>query len=325
MWDSFSRPIDYLRVSITDRCNLRCAYCMPEEGVIPLRHEDILRYEEIARLVGIGATLGIRRVRITGGEPLVRRGVVELVRMLRQTPGIETVTMTTNATLLAAMAGDLAAAGLSRINVSLDTLRPERYASITRRGRLEDALAGIHAALQAGLTPLKTNTVVVRGLNDDEVVEFARMTLEQPWHARFIEFMPLGEHAEQARRGYVSSEETRGRIEEALGPLEPAQVETFGPARTWQARGAQGTIGFISALSEHFCQACNRLRLTSDGKLAPCLFNDQELDLRGPLRAGAEDATLRALWQEAVACKPDGHHLQDALTTTRHRMSQIGG
>jgi cyclic pyranopterin phosphate synthase len=323
--DSYHRRIDYLRISITDRCNLRCIYCMPEEGITPLRHEDVLRFEEIARLVRIGAGLGIRHLRLTGGEPLVRKGVIELVGMLRQIPGIETLTLTTNGIALAPLAHELAQAGLDRVNISLDTLRPERYTAITRRGRLEDALAGIEAALAAGLAPVKINNVVARGLNDDEAVDFARMTLERPWHVRFIEFMPLGEHAEQARRDYVSSDETRARIVAALGELAPAEIETHGPARTWQLPGAQGTIGFISALSEHFCGFCNRLRLTSDGRLVPCLFSDREYDLRGPLRAGADDAALRALWGNVIAAKPDGHHLEGALTTTEHRMSQIGG
>ncbi len=325
MMDSYHRRIDYLRISITDRCNLRCVYCMPEGGITPLHHEDVLRFEEIARLVGVGASLGIRHLRLTGGEPLVRKGVVDLVRLLRQVPGIETLTMTTNGVALALLAGELAQAGLDRVNVSLDTLRPERYAAITRWGHLQDALAGIEAALAAGLTPVKVNHVVARGLNDDEAVDFARTTLERPWHVRFIEFMPLGEQAQQARRDYVSSEETRAQIVAALGELEPAEIETHGPARTWRLPGAQGTIGFISALSEHFCQSCNRLRLTSDGKLVPCLFSDREYDLRGPLRAGADDATLRALWEHVIACKPDGHHLEGVLTTTEHRMSQIGG
>ncbi len=325
MMDSYHRRIDYLRISITDRCNLRCIYCMPEEGITPLRHEDVLRFEEIARLVRIGAGLGIRHLRLTGGEPLVRKGVIELVGMLRQIPGIETLTLTTNGIALAPLAHELAQAGLDRVNISLDTLRPERYTAITRRGRLEDALAGIEAALAAGLAPVKINNVVARGLNDDEAVDFARMTLERPWHVRFIEFMPLGEHAEQARRDYVSSDETRARIVAALGELAPAEIETHGPARTWQLPGAQGTIGFISALSEHFCGFCNRLRLTSDGRLVPCLFSDREYDLRGPLRAGADDAALRALWGNVIAAKPDGHHLEGALTTTEHRMSQIGG
>ena len=325
MMDSYHRRIDYLRISITDRCNLRCIYCMPEEGITPLRHEDVLRFEEIARLVRIGAGLGIRHLRLTVGEPLVRKGVIELVGMLRQIPGIETLTLTTNGIALAPLAHELAQAGLDRVNISLDTLRPERYTAITRRGRLEDALAGIEAALAAGLAPVKINNVVARGLNDDEAVDFARMTLERPWHVRFIEFMPLGEHAEQARRDYVSSDETRARIVAALGELAPAEIETHGPARTWQLPGAQGTIGFISALSEHFCGFCNRLRLTSDGRLVPCLFSDREYDLRGPLRAGADDAALRALWGNVIAAKPDGHHLEGALTTTEHRMSQIGG
>lgn len=323
--DSYGREISYLRVSVTDRCNLRCVYCMPEEGVAALSHDDVLRLEEIAHLVRIGVSMGIRNVRLTGGEPLVRKGIVDLVGQIRAIDGIESITMTTNGVALAQMAGALAGAGLGRVNISLDSLKPERYAAITRRGRLEDALAGIDAAFASGLTPVKINMVVMRDVNDDEVVAFAHRTVASPWHVRFIEYMPLGEQAEGARSAYVSSDETRGHIEEALGALEPADVAGFGPARTWRLPGAAGTIGLISALSQHFCQTCNRMRLTSDGKLVPCLFSDLEYDLRAPLRAGAEDAALAHVWQEALAHKPACHHLDSAITTTAHQMSRIGG
>ncbi len=323
--DSYDREISYLRVSVTDRCNLRCVYCMPEEGVAALSHDDVLRLEEIARLVRIGVSMGIRNVRLTGGEPLVRRGIVDLVAQIRAIEGIESITMTTNGTALSEMAVDLAQAGLDRVNISLDSLKPERYAAITRRGRLEDALAGIDAAFASGLTPVKINMVVMQGVNDDEVVAFARQTLETPWHVRFIEYMPLGEQAKGARSAYVSSDQTRERIEAALGPLEPADLAGFGPARTWRLPGAAGTVGLISALSQHFCQTCNRLRLTSDGKLVPCLFSDLEYDMRAPLRSGVQDATLAQIWQEALAHKPACHRLDSAMTTTAHQMSRIGG
>ena len=325
MLDSYEREINYLRVSVTDRCNLRCVYCMPEEGVAALQHEDVLRFEEIAHLVRIGATLGIRHVRLTGGEPLVRRGIVELVRTIRAIPQVETVTMTTNGVALAQCAKALKAAGLDRVNVSLDSLDPERYRAITRLGCLDDALAGIDAALGAGLTPVKINMVVMHGVNDDQVVAFARKTLSEPWNVRFIEFMPLGDQAVYARRRYVPSQVTRSQIEETLGALEPADVAGAGPARTWRVPDALGTVGFISALSEHFCTTCNRMRLSSDGKLVPCLFSDTEYDLRTPLRAAADDGVLGEIWREALANKPACHHLDGAITTTEHQMSRIGG
>ena len=323
--DSYDREISYLRVSVTDRCNLRCVYCMPEKGVAALSHDDVLRLEEIAHLVRIGVSMGIRNVRLTGGEPLVRKGIVDLVAQIRAIEGIESITMTTNGIALAEMAGALAEAGLDRVNISLDSLKPERYVAITRRGRLENALAGIDAAFASGLTPVKINMVVMQGVNDDEVVEFANRTLEAPWHVRFIEYMPLGEQAEGARSAYVSSDQTRQRIEAALGPLAPADLAGFGPARTWRLPGAAGTVGLISALSQHFCQSCNRMRLTSDGKLVPCLFSDLEYDLRAPLRAGVEEAALADIWREALAHKPACHHLDSAITTTKHQMSRIGG
>lgn len=325
MMDRYGRAITYLRVSVTDRCNLRCVYCMPEEGVPPLAHEQILRLEEIARLVRIGAERGIQSVRLTGGEPLVRKGIVDLVRMIRAIPQIQSISMTTNAIALAEMAPVLAEAGLDRVNISLDTLEPDRYRRITRRGELGEALAGIDAALEAGLTPVKINMVVLRGINDDEVVAFARRTLDRPWHVRFIEFMPLGEQAALARSAYVSSGETKRRIESALGQLEVAELQGYGPARTWRLPQAPGSVGFISALSQHFCATCNRIRLTSDGKLVPCLFSDLEFDVSGPMRAGADDVALGEIWQEALDNKPAGHHLDQAETTTEHQMSRIGG
>lgn len=324
--DNYERPIRYLRVSITDRCNLRCVYCMPEEGVPLMRHEEILRFEEIRRVVEIAVGLGITQVRLTGGEPLARRGVVDLVRMLAQVAGLEGLTLTTNGTLLAPLAEPLAQAGLQRVNISLDTLRPDRYRAMTRRGALADALAGIAAAQEAGLHPVKINAVVMRGVNDDEVVALARCAVERGWHVRFIEVMPLGKEPALARALFVPSAETRARIEEALGPLAPAEVPGSGPARTWRPAGApEGSIGFISALSEHFCGACNRLRLSADGRLYPCLFSDLEVALRGPLRAGADDETLRQVFLRAISLKAEGHRLDRAVTTTEHLMSRVGG
>lgn len=323
--DTYQRAIDYLRISITDRCNLRCVYCMPEEGVPSCAHDDILRYEEIERVVRAAAALGVRTIRLTGGEPLVRLGVVELVRALARIPGIEDVAMTTNGMLLRRYAAPLAEAGLHRVNVSLDTLRPDRFRAITRLGDLDTVLAGIDAAFAAGLEPVKINTVVMRGQNDDEVVDLARKTLNAPWHVRFIEWMPIGAAARDWRARVVSAAEIRARIEVALGPLTPAAVNGAGPARIYRLPDAAGTLGFIGAVSEHFCASCNRLRLTADGKLRPCLLAVEELDLRAALRQGASEAEIQALLLAAVRAKPRGHHLADQAQVQGRAMAQIGG
>lgn len=322
--DACGRAITYLRVSVTDRCNLRCVYCMPEEGVALRSHAEILRYEEIERVVRVAVEMGVMHVRLTGGEPLVRAGIADLVRLLTAIPGLDDLAMTTNGTRLAEFAAPLAQAGLRRVNVSLDTLRPERFHTMTRRGNLADVLQGLVAARVAGLSPIKLNVVVVKGINDDEVVDFARRTLDEGWHVRFIEVMPLGESA-NAGEEYVPSQEIRRRIEAALGPLEPTELAGSGPARYVRLAGAAGTIGFISPLSEHFCSACNRLRLTADGKLMPCLFSDLELDLRTPLRAGADDAALRNLFLQALAIKPRGHRLAERQIPRGRCMSRVGG
>ncbi len=333
-YDAHRRAISYLRISVTDRCNLRCVYCMPPGGVPSCTHDEILRYEEIETVARAAAALEIHKVRLTGGEPLVRKGIVDLVRMLAAIPGIDDLSMTTNGILLRRYADDLARAGLKRVNVSLDTLRPERFRQITRRGELADALAGIQAARRAGLTPVKINAVIMRGLNADEVVDLAYKTVSEGWHVRFIEWMPLGGPALGGIdwvEGVVTTDEIRAQIETALGPLEPASVGAgSGPARYYRlahAGGplAAGTVGFISALSEHFCGTCNRLRLTADGKLRPCLFSEREIDLRTPLRAGAGVEEIKALLTAGIAAKPERHHLDECEPTYDRTMSQIGG
>jgi len=327
--DAYNRPISYLRISVTDRCNLRCVYCMPPEGVPWRPHGEILRYEEIEIIVRAAAELGISKVRLTGGEPLVRPGVVDLVRLLSRIPGIDDLAMTTNGVLLARYATSLAEAGLRRVNISLDTLRPERFARITRGGRLEDVLAGIEAARQAGLEPIKVNTVVIRGMNDDEVVDLARKTMEAGWNVRFIELMPVG-NGVLADGGWqervVTAQQIYQKIEAALGVLEPAKVSAGGgPARYYRLPGARGTLGFITPISEHFCYRCNRLRLTADGHLRPCLLSDQELDLRTPLRQGAEVAQIKALLLKGIESKPRQHHLDECRSAENRAMSEIGG
>lgn len=321
--DSFNRSISYLRVSVTDRCNLRCVYCMPLEGVPWVPHENILRYEEIVRVVRVAAQMGITKVRLTGGEPLVRAGIVSLVETIAAIPGVDDLAMTTNGVLLAQYAAELAKAGLRRVNVSLDTLRPERFRAITRLGTLEDVEQGLVAARLAGLEPVKVNTVLMRGMNDDEIVDFARRTLREPFHVRFIEEMPVGAGTEVR---FLPVAEAREHIEAAFGPLVSAHQRVGnGPASYYRIRGALGTIGFISAVSEHFCHACNRLRLTADGRLRPCLLSDTEIPLREALRSGVDDAELKRIILSAVAVKPDGHHLNEGIAVPGRGMSQIGG
>ncbi|WP_304427115.1 GTP 3',8-cyclase MoaA [uncultured Adlercreutzia sp.] len=333
MKDSHGRTIDYLRISLTDRCNFRCVYCMPEDGVCQMGHDEILRIEEIERLVRVAAGIGIKSVRLTGGEPLVRKGVVGLVETLTGIPGIENVSMTTNGVLLPRMIDDLKAAGLSRVNISLDTLDAEQFRAITRVGNLDDTLAGIDAALEAGLNPVKVNAVTVRSLNQD-FLEFAKLSIDRPLHVRFIEYMPLGDTSEDSGTGWgkadvIPSEELCALINEqaraaGLPELRPAGASKplgWGPARYFEFPGAQGTVGFISPLSRHFCAECNRLRVTADGKVRPCLFSDTEYDVRTALREG-DDEAVHGVLLEALGAKPDEHH--DKVGTDR-KMSQIGG
>jgi cyclic pyranopterin phosphate synthase len=324
--DGCERPISYLRVSVTDRCNLRCLYCMPPEGV-PLRsHDETLRYEEIDRVVRAAAGLGISKVRLTGGEPLARAGIANLVSMLARIPGVDDLSMTTNGTLLARYARALRAAGLKRVNVSLDTLREERFARITRGGKLADALEGIEAAREAGLAPIKVNSVILRGLNEDEIVDLAGLTVTHDWHVRFIELMPLNHVALGPEQAHVPNEEVRQTIVSSLGDLLPAQpIHGSGPAAYYRLAGARGTIGFISPVSEHFCGHCNRLRLTADGRLRPCLLADSELDVRSALRSGASIDEIQALLRQAILAKPTQHRLGEHILLRGRVMSQIGG
>jgi cyclic pyranopterin phosphate synthase len=329
--DDFGRAINYLRVSVTDRCNLRCVYCMPPDGVEKRTHGAILRYEELALVIRAAAELGISKVRITGGEPLARLGLPGFVRMVAAIPGIDDLSLTTNGTLLARHAADLADAGLQRVNISLDTLRSDRFRQITRWGRLDDVWAGIAAAQTAGLTPIKLNMVVVRGLNDDEVADFARRTVLHGWHVRYIEWMPVGPSGAWVGDGVVPVPEIRARIEAEVGSLQPVHgPKGNGPARyhrlgTAGAPDAEGTVGFISALSDHFCSTCNRLRLTADGRLRPCLMSDREIDLRDQLRAGASLDAVRNLLAQAIQAKPQRHHLDEAQPPRSRTMAEIGG
>jgi cyclic pyranopterin phosphate synthase len=322
--DSFQRPINYLRISVTDRCNLRCVYCMPEEGVALMSHHDILSYEEIITIVKAAADLGVNKVRLTGGEPLVRAGLADLVRLLAGIEAINDISLTTNGVLLARHAAELKDAGLMRVNVSLDTLQPEKFRQITRWGCLEDTLQGIDTARAVGLNPVKINVVVMAGLNDDEIPDFALKTVRDGWHVRFIELMPTSGGDSIASK-LVSAGEIRKRIE-PLGALEPWRTDVGnGPAKYFRLPGASGTIGFISPVTEHFCYQCNRLRLTADGKLRPCLLNESEIDLREPLRGGASAAELKSLIEKAIAVKPQGHQLAAGAKHQGRPFSQVGG
>jgi cyclic pyranopterin phosphate synthase len=324
MQDQYGREIRDLRVSLTDRCNLRCVYCMPEEMVFKPRAE-LLTDEEILTVIRAGAELGVRKVRLTGGEPTVRPNLVALVRRIAAIPGIADLAMTTNGIRLAALAGPLAAAGLGRVNVSLDSLDAEKFRKITRWGNVDDVLAGLAAAEAAGLGPIKLNAVIVRGFNDDDVVALARLTQTRPWVVRFIEMMPFGSVAGFQQNAYVPSAETRAKIEAALGPLEALDLSGYDPARTYRLAGAPGTVGFVSSVSQPFCAQCGRLRLTAEGKLRLCLLRDDEADLRTPLRAGAPYEEIRERFRAAAYRKPWGHGLARNVIPRKRVMSQIGG
>lgn len=326
MLDSFSREINYLRVSVTDRCNYRCVYCMPAEGVPMNKREDILSLEEILKVVRSAAKIGIKKIRITGGEPLVRKGIVELVQGISQIQQIDDIALTTNGALLPQYAVDLKEAGLKRVNISLDTLKPERFHDVTRVGELKSVWAGIEAAWNVGFEPVKINTVVVKGFNDDEVMDFVKLTKTLPLHIRFIELMPIGVTDRFSKDKFISVKEIREHIINSV-PLEPAKLaQGNGPARYYRIPEAVGTVGFISALSNHFCDSCNRLRLTSDGKLRPCLQSPKEVDIRTPLRKGASEEELAKIMRETIRIKPEAHNMNlQGWGDNERTMSQIGG
>ncbi len=336
LYDAFGRRIDYLRLSVTDRCNLRCVYCMPPAGIEWKPRSEILSFEEIVQVVSVAAKLGIRKVRLTGGEPLVRRDLPQLVRAIARISGIEDISLTTNGMLLEKLAAPLAEAGLRRVNISLDTLDPHTFRRLTRLGDIERLWRGVEAAERAGLTPLKFNTVVIRGVNDAELPALARLTLEHPWHVRFIELMPVGNEGDWGE-GFPPPEQRYVPVQEMLATLAPLGLLPDpgpvgnGPARTLRIPGAPGTVGFISPLGEHFCGACNRLRLTADGRLRPCLLLDREVSVREALReehgTAARDEAIAALIRQAVALKPPGHGLTVTASgfPQNRTMCQIGG
>jgi cyclic pyranopterin phosphate synthase len=326
MHDGFGRRIEYLRISVTDKCNLRCVYCMPEEGLPWLPRADLLTFEEIAELVRIMASLGLRSVRITGGEPLVRRDIPQLVRLLAVIPGIHDISLSTNAVLLAPIADELRAAGVQRVNISLDSLRSERVDALSRRAGSHSAIMeGIAAAERAGFAPLKINAVIMRGHNDDELEDFARMTLERPWHVRFIEVMPVADNLDVSAQSFVPAFELLARLQ-GIGLLEPvAGPAGNGPATYFRFPDAPGTIGVITPMSHNYCERCNRMRLTADGQLRPCLFGDIQTNLRDALRAGEP---IEPLIRHTLSIKPERHYLlrgSSAGSGGLRALSQVGG
>lgn len=324
--DGFARPITYLRVSVTDKCNLRCIYCMPEGGLPWLRRDEILTYEEIVTIVRAAASVGVRAIRLTGGEPLARREVSKLVARISAIPGIDDVALSTNGLLLASQLDALVAAGLRRVNVSLDTLRADRFERLARRPGLDAVLAGIDAAIEAGLQPLKINCVVMRGRNDDELLDFAQLTRTRRIFVRFIEVMPVHENLGLQRDAYVSSTEILDRISDTGELLPVVPPLGNGPARYFAFPGAAGAVGVISPLSHEYCERCNRVRLSADGNLRLCLFGDRGIDLRTPVRRGAAGTELASLLQSAMLIKPERHHLRLGEAASAMRaFSEIGG
>jgi len=322
--DQYKRNLNYLRVSITDRCNLRCVYCVPRDQIPKLTHKDILRYEEILRIVRIGVSMGISKVRITGGEPLVRKGVYHFLKELSTIEGLKDVSLTTNGVHLKRNLEKIWAAGIRRINVSLDTLTRHKFAEITGADQFDQVWEGILKAEQVGFSPLKINVVALRDINTDELVEFARLSLTHPFHIRFIEHMPIGKSAVGDRP--VLAPEIRNIIS-GLGDLKPLpNASQDGPAERYRFEGAVGEIGLIRPLSHHFCERCNRLRLTASGQLRPCLLSDQVEDLKTPIRKGLLDEDLKEVFLKAVQHKPSQHHLvEDDREGPSSQMCAIGG
>ncbi|MDO5675174.1 MAG: GTP 3',8-cyclase MoaA [bacterium] len=332
--DPFARSISYLRLSLTDRCNLRCLYCVTEEesegSLCKLDHEDLLSYEEMLRVVRVAVAMGISKLRLTGGEPLTRRGVLPFIAALGAIPGLTDIRLTTNGVFLADKAAALLAAGVGKVNISLDSLKPERFARITGVDCFQEVWRGVEKALALGFSPVKLNVVAMRGVNDDELVDFARLSQELPLQVRFIEFMPMGAGSRWSRDMYLSTDAIMAEVSR-LGDLLPVeQVRHDGPARVYRlGADARGSLGFISPISHHFCDSCNRLRLTSAGTLRSCLLHDEEIDLRAILRSTQDDAAVRAAFRQAIADKPKGHQLEERLRESggdcHGRMSRIGG
>ncbi|MCE5210850.1 MAG: GTP 3',8-cyclase MoaA [Deltaproteobacteria bacterium] len=330
MLDKYNREINYLRVSITDRCNLHCVYCRPKEGISLQGHEDILRYEEIIRVVSIAVKMGLIKVRVTGGEPLVRRGCIDFLSQLKKIDGLQDISLTTNGIFLEKCAQNIFDAGVSRINISLDSLNKDKYSKITREGDLDAVLRGIAKAEEVGFSPIKINTVAIKGFNDDEVLDFARLAVDKPFQIRFIELMSVGQPGLDCHKDYLPAKQLLQKISEhyELERIENNHNKSAGPARIFKIKGGRGEIGFINPVSHHFCSTCNRLRLTSDGKLRACLLNEAEIDLKKALRENCSDAELEKLIWDAVLLKPKQHDLictENILKKCTRNMSEIGG
>lgn len=323
--DRFGRSISYLRISLTDHCNLRCVYCMPEDMSFQ-PNEALMQDDEVLLFVRLFAELGFHKFRLTGGEPTVRANIVELVRAITHTPGVRSLTMTTNGILLSRLAFPLAEAGMDRVNISLDTLDPQKFRRLTRWGKLEDVWAGIHAAEAAGLTPVKINAVIVQGYNESDVIDVARLTLDHPWQVRFIEMMPFAGATDLQTSQLVTAGTMLDIISSALGDLEVVNGGKLdGEARLYRLSGARGDLGFISSVTQPFCASCTRARLTADGRLRLCLLREGEVDLLTPLRDGASISDLRQLILDGIWEKPWGHGLDDGIIPLNRFMSEIGG
>lgn len=323
--DRFGRLISYLRISLTDHCNLRCVYCMPEDMTFR-PNAELMQDDEIILFARLFAKLGFHKIRLTGGEPTVRANIVDLVREITHTPGIRSVSMTTNGILLSRLAHKLKEAGLQRVNISLDSLDPEKFRRLTRWGKLEDVWEGIQAAEEAGLTPIKINAVLVQGYNETDVVELARLTIEHPWQVRFIEMMPFAGATDLQTNQVVKASEMHTRIQSVLGPMEVVNGGKLdGEARLFRLPEAAGVLGFISSVTQPFCASCNRARLTADGRLRLCLLREGEVDLLTPLRSGATLEELRQLILDGIWRKPWGHGLDDGVIPLNRVMSEIGG
>lgn len=320
MRDIYHRNINYMRISITDLCNLRCQYCMPPNGVPKKEHRELMTIEEILRVVKAGAKEGIKKIRITGGEPLIKRGILDLIQGISQVEGIEDISLTTNGILLKEMAPALKEAGLNRLNISMDSLRPDRFREITRGGDLALVWEGIREAMRLGIAPIKLNVVVIGNFNEDEINDFVDLTRKEPMDVRFIELMPLGEASGWAKERFISNQEIKSRIKDLI----PIPKDFSGPAAYYKVPGAKGRIGFINPISDHFCSDCNRIRLTADGKLKPCLHSNHEISIKEVMEK--EGLTLEEVIQKAILAKPEKHHLNsgDHEISIRN-MVEIGG
>lgn len=324
-FDAYGRQMTYLRISLTDRCNFRCVYCMPASGMVFQPRDEMLTDDELLRVIRIFAGAGFHKIRLTGGEPTIRPHLIDIVREIKSIPGIDELSMTTNGLLLGRIAHDLKAAGLDRVNISFDTLDPVKFKLMTRGGRLDLVWDGLQAAQDAGLTPIKINSVVLKGHNEHEVGDLAALTIDNPWQMRFLEIMPMEGVGQVYDEALITSEMTRERIEERFGPLTPISANPGDPAVVWKIPGAKGEIGFISPVSAPFCSTCNRVRLAADGKVRLCLLRDDELDLRDMMRSGADDATLERVIRSGIWRKPWGHGIAEGDRNTGRGMSQIGG